>query len=188
MSDPASTPPEPRARPTRDERREQRAREAEQRERDKAAKKAARLAKRKEDPRLAGIGRALTLIGHLGLIALLTAWFTFISPPEVLPRVLPLVLLVGPLLIPLRGTLNGRRYTHQWIGFMASIYFAGGIDAWANPRPGNLWLGVLLTLLSAALFVGSVMVARYTPSPVAPLHEGEPSPGQDPSGKSERRW
>jgi len=186
VSGPAPTPPEPRL--TREQRRERRAHELEQRERDKAAKKAARLAKRKEDPRLAGIGRALTLIGHLGLIALLSAWFTFISPPEVLPRVLPLVLLVGPLLIPLRGTLNGRRYTHQWVGFMASVYFAGGIDAWANPRPGDMWLGMLLTLLSLALFVGSVMVARYTPSPVTPLQEGEPSPGQDPSGGSERRW
>ena len=156
------------SRPSRAERLAQREREQAERERQKAEKKAARLAKRKADPALAGIGRAMTLVGHLGMIALLTAWFAFISPPEVLPRALPILLLVGPLLLPLRGVLNNKRYTHQWVGFLAMVYFAGGIDAWANPRPGDTWLGVLLTLLATSLFVGSVMVARYTASePVA---------------------
>jgi|GEM_PF-663933 len=168
MSEPA--PP----RPTRAEHQALREHERAERERKKAGKKAARLAKRKADPRLAGIGRVLTLTGHLGLIALLTAWFVFISPPELLPRALPILLLVGPLLLPLRGLLNNRRYTHQWVGFLAMFYFAGGIDAWANPRQGDTWLGVMLTLLSAALFVGSSMVARYTASEPAPEPAMEP--------------
>lgn len=106
----------------------------------------------------------MTLTGLLGLIALLIAWFTVLSPPATLPRSLLILLLVGPLLFPLRGVLNNRRYTHQWVGFLAMLYFAGGIDAWMNPRPGDAWLGAAMTLLATSLFVGSVMVARYTAS------------------------
>ena len=132
----------------------------------------ARKRKRKErkaDPGRARTGRALALVGHLGLIALFLAWFTAIAPPERVPRLLPLVALVAPLLIPLRGMLHGRRYTHQWVSFYILIYFLVGVDTWANPPgEGLAWLGVLTVALSLAQFVGCVMYARYTPSPPRP--------------------
>ena len=122
-----------------------------------------------EDPGRARTGRVLALVGHLGLIALLTAWFAVIAPPERVPRLLPMIFLVVPLLIPLRGMLHGRRYTHQWVSFYVMIYFLVGVDTWANPPgEGLAWLGIATVALSLAQFVGCVMYARYTPSPPKP--------------------
>ena len=108
----------------------------------------------------------LALVGHLGLIALFLAWFTVLAPPERVPRALPLLALVVPLLIPLRGLLHARRYTHQWVSFYVLIYFTIGVDTWANPPGAGLaWLGMATVALALAQFVGCVMYARYTPSP-----------------------
>lgn len=120
---------------------------------------------RKADPHRARIARALTLIGYFGLIVLLVNWFIWISPPETLPRGLILILLVGPLLLPLRGLLHARRYTHQWVYFLAMFYFLMGVDVGFNHRSGEAWLGWTTVVFSLMLFVGSVMYARYTPSP-----------------------
>ena len=121
------------------------------------------------DPRRARVGRALTLTGYLGLLALILNWFAWIAPPERVPRAFPMIALAVPLLFPLRGILHGRRYTHLWTGFLSMAYVAIGIDAWANAAPGTAWLGATMTVLATLLFVGTVVYARYTPS-------GPPSP------------
>lgn len=130
------------------------------------AKKGGKRARkpRYADPSKARIGRALTLIGHLGLLALILNWFIWISPPSTVPRAFPIIALAVPLLFPLRGLLHGRRYTHQWTSFLSMAYFALGIDAWANAAAGAAWLGATTVLLSLLLFVGTVVYARYTPS------------------------
>ncbi len=120
--------------------------------------------KRKADPRRAKMGRVLTLIGHLGLIFLFVNWLTWIAPPKQLPRSFVLLLAVAPLLLPLRGLLHGRRYTHQWTSFLSMLYFAVGIDLWFNPAEGATLLGAAAVLFSVLQFVGCIMFARYTPS------------------------
>ncbi len=120
--------------------------------------------KRLEDPGRARVGRVLTLIGHLGLIVLFLNWLTWLSPPQTVPRALVLILVLTPLLLPLRGLLHGRRYTHQWTSFLSMLYFAIAIDLWMNPAAGAAALGALAVLLSLLQFVGCVMYARYTPS------------------------
>ena len=128
----------------------------------KSAKRARKP--RYADPSRARIGRALTLTGHLGLLTLILNWFIWISPPSTVPRAFPIIALAVPLLFPLRGILHGRRYTHQWTSFLSMVYFAVGIDAWANAAAGAAWLGATTVLLSLLLFVGTVVYARYTPS------------------------
>lgn len=126
-------------------------------------------------PSRARLGRALTLGGYFGLLGLVLAWFVWIAPPERLPRVLPLAALALPLLFPLRGLLHGRRYTHQWTSFLALPYFAIGVDAWFNPAPGRAWLGAAMTLCALALFAGTVIYARYTPSAPSPTSAVPPA-------------
>lgn len=110
------------------------------------------------------LSRWCALIGHLGLIALLLSWFTWLAPPENVPRVVVIVLLVVPLLFPLRGMLHARRYTHQWVSFLALFYFMVGVDASFNHGEGQAWLGYLTVVFSLMLFVGSIFFARLTPS------------------------
>lgn len=116
------------------------------------------------DPSKARLGRVMTLVGYLGLLALILNWFIWISPPERVPRAFPIIALAVPLLFPLRGLLHGRRYTHQWTSFLTMVYFAIGVDAWANAAAGAAWLGMAMVALSLLLFVGTVVYARYTPS------------------------
>ena len=103
-------------------------------------------------------------MGHIGLILLFVNWLTWIAPPERLPRGFVLLLAVAPLLLPLRGILHGRRYTHQWTSFLSMLYFAIGVDLWFNPGEGAALLGATAVLLSLLQFVGYVMYARYTAS------------------------
>jgi len=128
--------------------------------------------KKKRKPRVASakhaaIGRWLTLIGFFGLLALIVNWFTWLAPPVQVPRSLLLIVLAGPLLFPLRGILHARRYTHQWVNFLAMFYFAIGVDVWFNHAGIEKILGATMVLLSLILIVGSVMYARFTPSGIA---------------------
>ncbi len=118
-----------------------------------------------ESPRHAAIGRKLTLIGYFGLLVLILNWFTWLSPPERVPRSIVLAALTIPLLFPLRGIIHSRRYTHQWIGFLSMLYFIIGVDVWYNHQALEKYLGASMVILSLLLMVGSSMYARYTPTP-----------------------
>lgn len=130
----------------------------------RGAKAGGKRKPRYADPSKARLGRVMTLVGYLGLLALILNWFIWISPPERVPRAFPIIALAVPLLFPLRGLLHGRRYTHQWASFLTMVYFAIGVDAWANAAAGAAWLGMTMVALSLLLFVGTIVYARYTPS------------------------
>lgn len=105
------------------------------------------------------LARATALCAYLGLFALLMAWFTWLSPPQVLPVALVLVVMVGPLLLPLHGLLRGRPYTHAWASFLALIYFTHGtVEAWAAPAERGLALTEVA--LSVLFFGAAMMYAR----------------------------
>lgn len=118
-----------------------------------------------ESPKHARTGRVLTLIGYFGLLALIVNWFTWLAPPEKVPRSMILAALAIPLLFPLRGIIHSRRYTHQWIGFLSMLYFLIGVDVWYNRQATEQLLGMCMVILSLFLMVGSSMYARYTPTP-----------------------
>lgn len=118
-----------------------------------------------ESPKHARIGRVLTLVGYFGLLALILNWFTWLAPPERVPRSLVLAALAIPLLFPLRGIIHSRRYTHQWIGFLSMLYFLIGVDVWYNHEALQQHLGMVMVFLSMSLMLGSSMYARYTPTP-----------------------
>lgn len=118
-----------------------------------------------ESPKHARIGRIITLIGYFGLLVLIVNWFTWLAPPERVPRSIVLAALALPLMFPLRGIIHARRYTHQWIGFLSLFYFMVGVDVWYNHQELESLLGMIMVILSLALLVGSSMYARYTPTP-----------------------
>ena len=106
----------------------------------------------------------LTLSGYFGTLILLTAWFGWLYPSAKTPVALVLVLLVAPLLLPLRGLLHARRYTIAWSCFLALLYFIHGVlEAWhASPaRP----LGQLEVLLTSIWFLGAIGYVRATKQP-----------------------
>ncbi len=103
--------------------------------------------------------RGATLLGYFALLALLLNWYTWLAPPARVPVSVALALTAVPLLLPLRGLLHGRPYTHAWTSLLALPYFALGIDAVAGGI-GPVWLGAAVTVASTLLFAASVGYAR----------------------------
>ncbi len=101
------------------------------------------------------VARVLTLGGFFCLLALLLNWFSWIAPPKSVPRALPMIVLVVPLMFAVRGLLHGRVYTHAWVSLLSLLYFAIGVDVAFN-RTDLRWLGLALTGFSLMLFAGTV--------------------------------
>ena len=74
------------------------------------------------------LGASISLIA---LIILSLAWEGILAPIK--PEGSKLVFKAIPLLLPLFGILNGRRYTYQWASMFILIYFTeGAVRAWAD--------------------------------------------------------
>jgi uncharacterized membrane protein len=103
-------------------------------------------------------GRWLTLGGYFGLFFLILAWTVVIDPPERLPHSLVLVVLLLPLLAPLRGLLHGRPRTHAWTSLLALPYVAIGITLAA--APAERVYGLTMLALALVLFTGCLLFVR----------------------------
>lgn len=104
--------------------------------------------------------RMLTLGGFFGLLALIVIATTWASPPEDFPRSLLLLLLGGPLLIPLRGLLHGRVQTHVWSSLLTLPYVV--IGAAMATTGSHQAYGVLMVVLSLVFFAGCLGYAKAT--------------------------
>lgn len=103
---------------------------------------------------------ALTLCGHFGLLGLLIVWNVWLYPPTIFPVAVVLLFYIGPLLIPLRGLLHGRLYTHAWVHFLALFYFTVGVMI-AAANLEERWYAIAQVVLSIMLFMGSMLFVRY---------------------------
>lgn len=79
--------------------------------------------------------------------------------PEEAPRLFFLLVLVGPLLFPLRGLLHGKPYTHAWSGFMALFYLVIAIGVAAGKE--NFLVGSLEAFAAMLWFFGSLFYVRW---------------------------
>jgi len=99
---------------------------------------------------------ALCLSGYLGTFAVLMTWYSWLAPSEYFPVSLVLLVLVTPLLFPLRGILHARRYTIAWSCFLALLYFTHGVVAAWN-EPAVRYLGILEIACSVLWFTGGML-------------------------------
>ncbi len=101
------------------------------------------------------------IISLVALIALLMNWVIWLSPPPPSLRAPILLVLVTPLVIPLRGVLHARRYTLAWTTLLILFYFSHGV-AYAAGDGLSRWLGVTEIVLALAYFAGAAGYLRRT--------------------------
>jgi uncharacterized membrane protein len=103
----------------------------------------------------------LTLSGYFATLVLLTAWYTWLAPSAHFPVALVLVVLVLPLLTPLRGLLHGRSYTFAWSCFLALVYFTHGtVEGFSSPD--TRLYGIAEALFTALWFCSAILYVRAT--------------------------
>jgi uncharacterized membrane protein len=103
----------------------------------------------------------LTATGSLLLLFLLClAWELWLAPLR--PGGSLIALKALPLLLPLRGILEARRYTYQWSSMLILAYFAeGATRAWSDAGAAQS-LAVAEIALSVVFFASAVAIARLT--------------------------
>ena len=94
------------------------------------------------------------------LLVLCLAWEMWLAPLR--PGGSFMALKALPLILPLPGILQGRRYTYQWSSMLVLAYFAeGGVRAWSEPGASQLLAGAEIAL-SVTYFAAAVAYARLT--------------------------
>lgn len=107
--------------------------------------------------------QALVLAASASLIALIflcLAWELWLAP--IRPGGSMLALKALPLLLPLFGTLHGRRYTYQWSSLLALAYIGEGLVRATSDRGPSVFLAVAELALSLAWFGACLAYARIT--------------------------
>lgn len=99
----------------------------------------------------------------IALIALCLVWELWLAPLR--PGGSMLVLKVLPLLAPLFGILNGRRYTYQWSTLLALAYCTEGLVRAVSDRGLSALLAGAETALAAAFLVSCMAYAKLAAPP-----------------------
>lgn len=94
------------------------------------------------------------------LIFLCLAWELRLAPIQ--PGGSWLALKSLPLLLPLLGILNGRRYSYQWASMLILLYFSEGIVRATTEQGMGQALAIAETLLALIFFWAAVGYARLT--------------------------
>ncbi len=105
------------------------------------------------------ITRITTLLGYFGLLIFIPLWHLLIEPKPAEFISITLLVQMGPLMLPLRGILHGRVYTHAWAMYMALYYFVLGI--WYAGDISTRNFGVGFSFLSILFFLGTMLYTRF---------------------------
>ena len=106
------------------------------------------------------LSRWTALLGYFGLLILLLMWQGFFAVELPLPRSLTILFTVVPLLLPLRGLLHGRVYTHAWTIYLSLPYFIHAVGEVYSDSI-NRGLSLLELIFSLMLFTGCMFYTRY---------------------------
>lgn len=110
------------------------------------------------------LARRVSLLSYAATLLLSFNWISWYSPPQEVPRALILLLLVVPLVLPVRGFLHGRAKSYIGVAMVAMWLFAAGLDIAFYIQPWKVF-GWGLVACSVALFVSSYFYLRYLPRP-----------------------
>lgn len=101
----------------------------------------------------------LALISHVGLLIWMSVWYLILNTKSDYSTVFIVLFYILPLLLPLKGILQAKPYTHAWACFIVLLYFLHGITV-IYAEPDYIWHASLELLLATGMFVGCSVFAR----------------------------
>lgn len=104
------------------------------------------------------LSRYLTLLGLLGLMGLIVVWNVGLANVQHVPLWLEIGILLLPLVLLMRGIINGVAQTHVYAVLVSLLYFILGI--WVILDPQERVYGAALLVFSACLYTGAFMAAK----------------------------
>ena len=104
--------------------------------------------------------RWVAVLSLLALIVLSLLWERWLAP--IRPGGSWLMLKAVPLLLPLRGLLNGKRYTYQWSSLLILAYITEGLVRATSDTGTSQWLAIIETTLSSVYFISVLMFCYDT--------------------------
>jgi uncharacterized membrane protein len=105
----------------------------------------------------------LRLIASISLIVLIfycLAWELRLAP--IVPGGSWLALKALPLLLPLAGILNGRRYTYQVASLLILLYLMEGLVRATSDPGASRWFALGEVLLALIFFISAAFFARFS--------------------------
>lgn len=105
------------------------------------------------------IYRYLALGSHLALLGWVIAWHFLLAPEAGYSAFFIFIMYVLPLLLPLKGVIQGKPYTHAWANFIIMFYLIHGCTI-AYASEAERGYAIIEIILSTSMFVGCSIFAR----------------------------
>lgn len=100
----------------------------------------------------------LSVLSLLGMMALVIVWNGWIAVEQTVPRSFEIAVFCIPLVLFLRGILNGKRGMHVALMVLAFFYFMAGVSFVVTPEERAY--GVIMTALSLGMYLGGYYYAK----------------------------
>lgn len=103
--------------------------------------------------------RWLALVSYLLLLAWVIIWQFVLVENRVYSTLFLALFYVLPLLLPLRGIIAGKPYTHAWANFVVLFYVIHGFTV-VYAEPAERAYAIIELLLATGMFIGCAAFAR----------------------------
>ena len=100
----------------------------------------------------------LSVLSLLGMMILVIVWNGWLATEQSVPRSFEIAVFCIPLVLFLRGILNGKRAMHVALMVLAFFYFMAGISFVVTPDERAY--GIVMTLLSLGMYLGGYYYAK----------------------------
>lgn len=103
--------------------------------------------------------RKLTLTSYFLLIVWLVVWHFFLTIDKPTSTLFTLLFWIVPILLPIKGLIEGKPYTYAWTNFIVMYYLLHGLTA-VYAVDGERLYALVEIILCCTLFTGCSYYAR----------------------------
>ncbi|MGJ8681424.1 DUF2069 domain-containing protein [Paraglaciecola sp.] len=103
--------------------------------------------------------RKLTLTNYLLLVIWIPVWHFLLTVDKATSDLFTIIFWVLPILLPAKGLIAGKPYTHAWTNFIVMYYLLHGFTA-VYAVEGERLFALIEIILCTGLFVGCSFYAR----------------------------